>query len=166
MTKQEFFAKAVPAAIASKHPWPLYQACEAALESAWGESELAKDYNNLFGMKIGFTTRGCEVVEIPTRECINGKWLTVMATWPKFSTWTACMAAQVELLNRSLIYADAISAKTGEDYVRAVSKHWATDPERANKVLATYRCNWSLLQDAVIKARQGNPTPLGFLRQQ
>jgi hypothetical protein len=34
--KQEFFAKAIPAALDADHIWPEYACCEAALESNWG----------------------------------------------------------------------------------------------------------------------------------
>ena len=153
MQKQDFFAKAVPAVIASGHPWPLYQACEAALESGWNTSLLATRDNNLFGQKQGFSTEGCQIVEIPTREFLNGQWCTVTATWPRFADWNSCFKAQVALLEHSAIYAPALSAKTGEDYVRLVSAHWATDPERADKVLATYHANWLLLQNAAIQAK-------------
>jgi flagellar protein FlgJ len=154
MTKQDFFAKAVPAAIASGHLYPLYAVCEAALESAWGESELAREAANLFGQKVGFSTAGCEIVEMETRECLNGKWCTVSAAWPKFIDWQASFKARMALLNHSNLYAAAVSAPTGEDFIREVSKHWSTDPQRAEKVLETYRCNWNALQNASILAHK------------
>ena len=154
MQKVDFFAKAVPAAIASGHPWPLYAACEAALESAWGESELCKVANNLFGQKQGCSTENLDVVQIETREVLNGKGCTVAATWPKFPDWTYSFRARLALLQRlPSLYGPAFGAPTGEDFIRLVSQHWSTDPHRADGVLATYRCNWLLLQNAAINAK-------------
>lgn len=158
MTKQDFIAKAVPAALASGHIWPLYAACEAALESGWGTSGLSVKYNNLFGQKTGFATKGCEVAEIPTREFLNGAWCTVTATWPEFKDWAESFKARMALLNGSpKNYGVALGAATGEDFITEVSKHWSTDPNRAKNVLLTYQSNWQALQNALIaaKAEQG-----------
>ena len=49
--QDDFLRKAAAAASAAGHPFPEYAACEAALESAWGQSGLATRANNLFGQK-------------------------------------------------------------------------------------------------------------------
>jgi flagellum-specific peptidoglycan hydrolase FlgJ len=154
MQKTDFFSRAVPSAIASGHPWPLYAVCEAALESAWGESELAKVANNLFGQKSGFSTEGLPTIEIQTREVLNGTTCIVPATWPKFPDWAASFKARFALLQRSTLYAPALSASTGDDFIRLVSEHWSTDPQRAIKVLETYHCNWLQLLNASVMAHK------------
>ena len=148
MTKSDFFNKAIPEALASGHVWPEYAVCEAALESGWGASELATAANNLFGQKQGGSTEMLDVIEIPTREFLNGKWCTVTATWPKFPDWQASFRSRMSVLNRLAIYAPALSAPDGETFIRLVSQHWATDPQRAQKVLDTYHCNVGLIQNA------------------
>lgn len=140
MTKQEFFATAYPAAIAAGHIWPEYAICEAAMESGWGESKLCKLANNLFGQKDG--KEDFPNIELPTREFINGKWVTLkVVEWPAFPDWATSFRERMALLKRNKSYAKALAAATGEEFVREVSKVWATDPKRADKVLLTYRCN-------------------------
>lgn len=166
MDKREFFTKAIRAARDADHVWPEFAACEAALESAWGESRLARMANNLFGQKTGFSTTGVETIDIATHEVLTPAQVTrvsswkhglpekrtdgnfdavVDATWPKFSTWADSFKARMELLRRASVYHDALNAPTGSDFVEEVSKHWATDPERAHKVLVTYHANEPLI---------------------
>lgn len=138
MTPQDFLTKALNSAHAGGHLWPEFAACEAALESAWGESKLCRLANNLFGQKQGHTTEGAETISIPTREYLHGQWVVVDAEWPKFPEWSASFSARMKLLRALNAYSPAVNAETGEDFVRAVSKVWATDPERGNKVLAIH----------------------------
>lgn len=139
MTPADFFAKAVEAAAKAGHIFPDYAACEAALETGWGESRLAREANNLFGQKQGFTTGEAECIDIPTTEFINGEWCTMPARWPKFPSWEDSFRARMHLLKMRTAYASALAAPTGEEFVRRVSMVWATDPERSAKVLSIYR---------------------------
>jgi flagellum-specific peptidoglycan hydrolase FlgJ len=148
MTKADFINKAYPAAIASGHIFPEYAVAESALESAWGQSVLAREASNLFGEKRGCTTINHETIEIPTQEYMQGQWIWVKAEWPKFADWEESFRARMMLLNRLPCYAAALAASTGESFVKLVSVHWATDPHRADKVLETYRCNLGLLANA------------------
>jgi len=143
MTPKDFLSKAVAAAREAEHPWPEYAACEAALESAWGESGLCKRANNLFGQKQGFSTQGAEIIHIPTREYINHEWITVDAAWPCFPSWTESFRARMRLLRGKGAYNKALAATTGEEFVTEVSKVWATDPKRGDKVLAIYHAHFS-----------------------
>lgn len=144
MTEAEFLAKAVFEACKAGHVWPEFAACEAALESSWGGSELAVHANNLFGQKQSHPPlEGTMTLILPTREFLRDEWVTVRAEWVKFPDWDACFAARMRLLGdlagRYPHYAEAIIAKTGAGYVTAVSKSWSTDPERAEKILAIHQ---------------------------
>jgi len=148
MTKAEFLAKTCAAARAAGHVWPEYAACEAALESAWGASKLAVEGNNFFGQKQAHPpVAGTETLELDTREFLHGAWVTVTARWVKFADWHGSFAERMRVL-RGLSaayphYAAALAAKTGEEFVREVSKSWSTDPARAEKVLAVWRENFA-----------------------
>ena len=139
--QEEFLHKAWTAAVAARHIFPKYAACEAALESGWGMSKLAAEANNLFGQKEAHTTQA-ESISLPTREYLRGAWITVQANWLKFPDWCACFKERMELLRELSVayphYAAALSAKTGEEFVTEVSKSWSTDPARAGKVLSIY----------------------------
>jgi flagellum-specific peptidoglycan hydrolase FlgJ len=142
MTPSEFLVKATAAARAANHIFPEYAACEAALESGWGSSRLALEANNLFGQKQPHPPRGVAYT-LATREYLHGAWTTVSAQWMSFPEWQACFVERMALL-RSLAaeyphYRDALSATTGEQFIKQVSLSWSTDPDRAEKVLAIYR---------------------------
>lgn len=155
MTKQEFFKKALPAARAAGHPWPEYAVCEAALESAWGASKLARLANNLFGQKDG--KEDYPNLVLPTWENKDLDHDGVVesdervklreVSWPIFPDWETCFRERVKLLQRVKVYRAALDAKTGEDFIRLVSKFWATDPKRADKVLLTYRFNINRIKE-------------------
>lgn len=152
MKPVEFLTKAVAAAKEAGHIWPEYAACEAALESGWGESAIARRGNNLFGQKTGFSTQDLPVLDMPTKENVDLDHDGVVEPdeviklkkcgWAMFSDWATCFRERMELLQRSHYYKDALAAKTGEEFVKRVSKIWATDPERGAKVLATYRSHF------------------------
>ncbi len=146
-----FLERAYLAAQAAHHIFPQYAACEAALESGWGCSQLAVQANNLFGQKQSHPPLpGTETITMPTREYLHGNWMTVPANWTKFPGWADCFAARMALLQRLSQafphYLAAIEAADGERYVTAVSQSWSTDPGRAGKVLAIYDAHADALQ--------------------
>lgn len=141
--QEEFLRKASDAARSAGHIFPEFAACEAALESGWGMSQLAAEANNLFGQKQAHAAlAGTETISLPTREYLHGVWTTVQADWIRFASWQACFAGRMALLktlgHAYPHYAAALAAKTGEEFVDEVSKSWSTDPARAGKVLSIY----------------------------
>lgn len=141
--QESFLQRASDAARAAGHLYPEYAACEAALESGWGQSHLATQANNLFGQKQAHPTLpGTETLSLPTREYLHGAWVSVQAAWVQFADWESCFRERMALL-RSLAdgypnYREALAATTGEQFVTLVSRSWSTDPARAGKVLAVY----------------------------
>ncbi len=138
-----FLKQAAEAARAAGHVFPEHAACEAALESNWGQSRLAVEGNNLFGQKQAHPPLpGTGTLEIVTREYLRGGWVEVPARWVKFSTWAECFQARMAVLERLRHaypqYAQALNATTGEAFVEAVSLRWSTDPDRGAKVLSIY----------------------------
>lgn len=130
------------AAKASSHMWPSFAACEGVLESAWGTSKLFLHANNVFGQKQSTATAQFPAYELPTREFIEGKFVTVMANWVSFPTVAESFTARMNLLRRDASkypnYAAALDAETGVDFVTWVSKTWSTDPNRGKLVLEIY----------------------------
>jgi flagellum-specific peptidoglycan hydrolase FlgJ len=149
-----FLVKARDAALAAGHPWPEYAACEAALESRWGTSKLCVQGNNLFGEKQHlvpiFGTMTLMTWEDLNKdgkpepeEYIKG------VKWVKFPDWSSCFKSRIDTISRLANehrfsgYAAALKAADGEEFVREVSKNWATDPLRADKVLAIHHVHKS-----------------------
>lgn len=143
MDPQEFLSKAKQAASESGHVWPEYAACEAALESGWGGSELAQKANNLFGEKSPKNS-AYPTVTMTTKEWDKNlkRMISVDAKWPIFPDWRTSFIERMNVLRRLEgvfpHYANALAAKDGETFVREVSQTWSTDPQRAAKVLAIH----------------------------
>jgi flagellum-specific peptidoglycan hydrolase FlgJ len=135
--EDNFLRQASAAARAAGHIFPDYAACEAALESTWGQSRLAREANNLFGQKQSLDdAAGIGTLSMPTQEFLHGRWLTVTAHWVRFR---ARMALLRRLEHSYPAYARALTATTGEAFIEEVSRAWSTDPQRAQKVLAIHR---------------------------
>jgi lysozyme len=145
----QFLRSATVEAIKANHPFAMMAAAEAALESNWGNSSLAREDFNLFGTKQHahpiFGT-----VNLPTREWddqdhnpIDGKWMVVTASWVKYPDWRASfcdrLATLERLSNAYPHYKAALDAKDPLTFVTEVSKSWSTDPRRAAKVISIYQ---------------------------
>lgn len=155
--QEDFLRKAVSAARAAGHIFPEYAACEAALESAWGQSRLATRANNLFGQKQSRTAPPTiQTMSLPTREYLHGTWVTINANWVSFPSWGACFQARMRLLKSASKtyphYATALAATTGEEFIQQVSQTWSTDPARASKVLAIYAAHQACFAPPLLQA--------------
>lgn len=138
-----FVDKATNAANIAGVDFAVMWACEAALESGYGTSALAVVDNNLFGMKQhSHPVYGTHV--LPTREYINSKWIVVNANWVSYPDWASCFKDRLATLTRLSTekgfehYMDALNATDAITFVKCVSAKWATDPARADKVIAIY----------------------------
>jgi flagellum-specific peptidoglycan hydrolase FlgJ len=148
--QRAFLEKAADEAAKANHPFPHMAACEAALESSWGNSQLAREDCNLFGTKQhSHPIYG--TVNLPTREWVNGpdghrvdgRWVSVTSQWVKYPDWRTCFSDRLVTLERLSNayphYAAALRATDAETYIAEVSKTWSTDPDRAKKVLSIYQ---------------------------
>lgn len=127
----------VLAARLAGHVWPRYAAAESCVESAWGSSELCRRALNVFGLKAPHDWQGA-VISIPTREFFGGNWMTVDASWPIFESYTEAFRERMQVLRRVSLYAAALAAATGAEFVELVSSHWSTDSNRGKTVLEVY----------------------------
>jgi flagellum-specific peptidoglycan hydrolase FlgJ len=136
-----FLQNANLAAEKAGHIFPEMAACEAALESAYGTSQLAREAANLFGMKqhrhFIFGT-----MNLPTKEFIDGAWIHTTGAWIVYPDWATCFADRMATLQRLASvyphYANALAAASATTYINQVSQTWSTDPQRAEKVLQIY----------------------------
>jgi len=152
-----FLDRAAKAAEDAGCIFPTMAACEAALESGYGTSALARSDNNLFGMKQhkhaiygthNLPTR--EYVGIPKEQAMGTPdgvldgWIQVVAGWIVYPDWPSCFKDRQDTLVRlSTVsgfehYMDALNATDSVTYVKCVSAKWSTDPKRAEKVIAVY----------------------------
>lgn len=109
---------------------------QAALESAWGESGLAKAGNNLFGIKADSRWRG-QTITFNTREFIRNQWVVVPAKWRKYASWQASIDDHAAFLKLNPRYKACFLCTTAPAFAQALAHAgYATDPDYANKLIA------------------------------
>lgn len=132
MTEEQsaFLKMAVPAAQYSMRSYGVPASitiAQAILESGWGQSELAKDANNFFGIKAPAYVAPDQYDEFPTAEYVGGKMVIEKARFMKYLSAQACFGAHARLLALAPRYRAAMAAKT--------------DPARFAQAL--YACGYS-----------------------
>ncbi|MDD5249661.1 MAG: glucosaminidase domain-containing protein [Rhodocyclaceae bacterium] len=144
MKPQDFIALISPAAQTSAKTSGIpasFTVAEAALESDWGASQLARNAMNLFGVKADASWHG-DVLTLNTREYLHGTWVIVPARWRKYSDWQGCMDDHAAFLRHNRRYASCFLAATGEAFARAVAAAgYATDPLYADKLISVMRAH-------------------------
>jgi flagellar protein FlgJ len=157
MTREEFLRQATEAARRSSAASGLpagTTVAQAALESRWGESELSRKGNNYFGIKAHGKHA---VIEMPTTEVVKGVVQKVSARFAAYRDMQECFACRDALILRGAVYAEARAvADDPEEFARELAKHWATDPEYAEKLLRVYREN-GLDRFTVLSRPSGTP---------
>jgi peptidoglycan hydrolase-like protein with peptidoglycan-binding domain len=108
---------------------------QAALESGWGKSGLSTKGNNFFGIK-GEGPAGH--VLMPTKEFLNGKWVTVNAKFRKYDSPAGSFADHGKFLRENRRYANAFKhTDNAAQFAREIHKAgYATDPAYSDKLIA------------------------------
>jgi hypothetical protein len=127
----KFLLDCYAAAKDAGHIWPIYAACEGALDSEFGTTEPAVNALNLFSLRAPARVPAMMAGAIWT-QTVNGR----QYDWLKFSSLAQCFTVRMEKLRRFSCYYQALRAKTGRDYILEVSKLWSQDPARPQKVFA------------------------------
>ena len=137
MKPDDFIAAIAPAAKASAEKTKIpasFTIAEAALESGWGSSQLAKQGKNLFGVKATQGWTG-ETLTMRTREFIHGEWVVVPALWRKYDDWLGCIEDHAAFLINNPRYKACFDCTDGKGFTRAVAAAgYASDPDYAKKV--------------------------------
>ena len=137
--KEEFVEKIAPIAQDEQRKYHIFASitiAQAALESNWGQSELATQYYNLFGVKSD--TGGL----MTTKEYVNGQWIVVRARFAIYQSWRESIEQHTALLVNgtswdSSHYQAVISANNYEEAAQALQqKGYATDPNYAQKLIS------------------------------
>lgn len=121
--------------------FPSVVLAQAALESGWGQSSLAFEHHNHFGIKANKAWTG-KFVLMPTREVIKGEERVVNAKFRKYDTSLDSFKDRNQFLAENQRYqaAGVFDAKTPEAQVIALQKAgYATDPNYANAIIKLIR---------------------------
>lgn len=141
MNRQEFLDRALSEAQEAAKIMPTFNpviaAAQAALESNWGQSQLAIQANNLKGVKAG-SSWGNATIELPTREWreADNTWYTTVAKWRKYDSWAESFIDYGGLIRRVYPHAVAVKDDPKKFLIALTSERlkYATDPHYTEKV--------------------------------
>ena len=138
--QQTFINQIAPGAIAAQHTYGVPAAvtiAQAIDESAWGQSSLAAQDNNLFGIK---GTGPAGSVSLPTQEFENGQWVTITAQFRMYSSVAESIADHANLLATSGYYSAAMASRQAPNgFAQALTGVYATDPNYGNTLVGLMR---------------------------
>ena len=144
MVQQEhnsFVKKVAPYAVELGQEYgvlPSITIAQAILESDWGTSTLASQYNNYFGIK-GEDPNNTKVLQ--TKEYTNGQWITINGRFRVYSDFRESMKDHTKLLVNgtswnSQQYKQVIQSKNYIDAAVALQTDgYATDPGYTSKII-------------------------------
>lgn len=84
---------------------PSVTAAQAILESGWGQSQLAQNANNLFGIKGRYNN---QYVLMPTQEFVNGHYITIQAEFRKYNSQSESLVDHGEFLQQNSRYSNLL----------------------------------------------------------
>jgi flagellum-specific peptidoglycan hydrolase FlgJ len=138
--QQAFISLIAPGAEAAQQRWGVPAAvtvAQAIEESAWGKSQLAAEYHNLFGIK-GNGPAGS--VALPTSEDYSGQWVTIQAQFRVYHNVAESIGDHAELLATSGYYHRAMADRALPDaFANDLTGVYATDPDYGANLIAIMR---------------------------
>lgn len=142
---------------------PSVSAAQAILESDWGESLLAQYPNhNLFGIKASSDWKG-KRVDLPTQEYIDGKFVTVEATFRKYDSWEESIKDHALFFSETAWRRSHYQNVLGEeDYKKTClalqASGYATDPNYGSKLITLIEAHHLNTWDDRILNKKGETT--------
>ncbi|MFV0558551.1 MAG: glycoside hydrolase family 73 protein [Enterococcus sp.] len=140
--REEFIAQLVPHAQELQAGYGILPSIilgQACLESNFGQSSLASQYNNLFGVKAYGEQ---EQVNLETQEFVNQQWLTIQGDFRVYDSWEESMDDHTMLFVSGVDwdvhkYEAVLTAKNYQEAAQALqTAGYATDPTYAEKIIA------------------------------
>jgi flagellum-specific peptidoglycan hydrolase FlgJ len=136
-SQQAFISLVAPGAVAAQQRYGVPAAvtiAQAIEESAWGQSGLAAQYHNLFGIK---GTGPAGSVSLPTSEYEGGQWVTIDAQFRVYHNDAESIADHAELLATSGYYTRAMADRAVPDaFANDLTGVYATDPDYGANLIA------------------------------
>lgn len=108
---------------------------QAILESEWGESTLAADYNNFFGIKADSSWTG-KSVNLQTREVIDNNDIYINDNFRVYDSPKQSFQDRADFLRLNARYSDVFKAVDVYSQAQLLqSAGYATDPNYANVLI-------------------------------
>lgn len=146
--KKQFLDAIIPTALQLSQEYNLFPSvmvAQAALESGWGSSSLASQYNNLFGVKGSYQG---DSINLPTQENYGNGLIGVNAGFRAYPSWNESLQDYAQLLAQGIagnseFYAPVwrSNCRTYQDATRYLQGTYATDTNYTNSLnnlIATY----------------------------
>ena len=134
--QQAFIDQVAPGAIAAQRTYGVPAAvtiAQAIEESGWGQSTLAVQDHNLFGIKG--SGPACSD-SYPTQELQNGQWVTTTAQFRAYHDIAQSIEDHGKLLATSGSYTTAMAVRqTPDSFARALTGVYATDPNYGTNLI-------------------------------
>ncbi len=116
---------------------------QSAHESAYGNSGLARNHCNLFGMKVNksWLAANKPVANMKTGEHINGKDIIEVQPFKKYQSWRESFDDWGRLISTAPAYTKAYTlfkAKDALGGIQAMASAYATDTAYAKKLVELY----------------------------
>lgn len=138
--KERFIKQVAPEAQAMQNTYHVKASitiAQAILESQWGESKLASQYNNLFGIK----GTGANSRELTTKEFVNDKWIVTKGRFRVYDSWSDSIKDHTRLMlngtdTNQQNYNEVVNAKDYKEAAHGLQNcGYATDPDYADKLI-------------------------------
>lgn len=127
---------------------------QAVLESGYGTSSLAQEAHNLFGIKADSTWKGATYTK-STKEVINGRTVTINASFRKYASIKDLIADYAKKLESRAQYANAFAPKSA-NYVASIKAikagGYATSTTYVGSIINCINSNGFFKLDGLSKA--------------
>ncbi|MBF7120340.1 glucosaminidase domain-containing protein [Pediococcus pentosaceus] len=127
---------------------------QAVLESGYGTSSLAQEAHNLFGIKADSTWKGATYTK-STKEVINGRTVTINASFRKYASIKDSIADYAKKLESRAQYANAFAPKSA-NYVASIKAikagGYATSTTYVGSIINCINSNGFFKLDGLSKA--------------
>jgi flagellum-specific peptidoglycan hydrolase FlgJ len=138
--QRAFIQQVAPGAIAAQREYGVPAAvtiAQAIDESGWGQSQLAAQDNNLFGIK-GSGPAGS--VMLPTQEFENGQWVAISAPFRVYNSLAQSITDHSLLLATASSYKKAMADRADPDvFANDLTGVYATDPNYGASLVSIMR---------------------------
>jgi len=135
--QQAFIDAVAPGAIAAQHRYGVPAAvtiAQAIDESGWGQSQLAAQDHNLFGIK---GTGPAGSVPLPTEEYVNGQQVSTSASFRVYHDVAESIDDHGRLLADSGYYQQAMADRQHpNEFAKALTGVYATDPNYGSNLIS------------------------------
>ena len=151
-SRESFVQKLVPTAQRLQKEYGVLASvslAQAMVESDFGQSQLAANYYNLFGVKAAADDPNG--VDLETKEYVNNEWVTIVDRFKVYKSWEDSLVKHAELIFygtswNAKQYQAVLEAKDYQSQARGLqSSGYATDPDYADKLIAMIE-EWQLTQ--------------------